>query len=143
MAQNGITIGRDITVTITDPNVSITFTPDEVASVDVKPMNSTDMVKPLNQPPIPVVYYDGVRISIVVNRVGPDVEKYYYALQAQNYQGVNRQGGTVLITSRDQSGVSEVIFTGAINTGYTPSEARQDGYMTATLEYTARIGSPL
>lgn len=136
MAMNGLTLGRNTTISIFDPNSEIVLSSDEIASIDVAPQTSARIVKSFGKP-VPTMEHGGWEITIDYYRKNNSTTAYWDTLEALFYNRINIEGGTITITSRDADGVHQSMYTDVISTDCMPGRADVEGVIQGTLKFMA------
>lgn len=136
MAFNGLTLGRNCSVTIFDSNATIVLTPDEMVSVDPKALAAGEMVKSFGDP-TPYMEHNGYTLTIKFNRRNNSTSEYWQTLEALFFGRININGGTIIVSSMDSDGVHEEIYTNAICTNYEKGMADASGIVSGSLEFMA------
>lgn len=136
MSVNGVTLGRESTVTIFDPNVTISIQPNEFAGGKiVTQVDKADLVT--FGDPIGIYVPRGYIITLDFYRKNDSTTAYWTALMDLYYGRVNINAGTINIAWRDADGVHEYIFSGAICRDMDIGAFGASNEMTGTLEFFA------
>lgn len=141
MPQNGFTVGKDATITITGPGgTSIVISADQVTDFDPKPMKKEIWSRPLNSPPKPIFMPDGWTGTITVDRADATLDTFQATLEANFWNGVDTLAGTILQTVTETNGaVTQYQFTGVMFWVSEVGSYKADGLVTQQIEFAASL----
>ena len=113
MPLNQMSVGRDVTVQVFDPNAggvvsikNITMFDAKPSTIQIKSKGIDGIVRHATEP-------DGWSGSFDVDRYGPNVDRLFALLESNYYAGVNIQSQTITQTIQEADGsVSQYRFTG-------------------------------
>lgn len=136
MAMNGLTLGRNTTISIFDPNSEIVLSSDEIASFEAIPQASGRIVETFGNP-IAIMNHKGWEITIDFYRKNNSTTQYWNTLEALFFGRINITKGTITVTNRDADGVRQDMYTGTISTNCQPGRADVEGVVQGTLRFLA------
>lgn len=136
MAMNGITLGRNTTVSIFDPNASFTISPDEFAGGKIDTMVDKEELMSFGDP-IGIYVPKGYIVTLDFYRKNDSTTAYWTILQDLYYGRVNINAGALTISFKDQDGIHKYQFSGAICRDCNIGPFGAGGGMTGTLEFFA------
>jgi hypothetical protein len=102
MPQNGYSVGRDISLTLTTSKGPITF--DGLTGFTSKQETSKQKIKRLDGVTDTLRFFDGWTGSVDIERKSGQVEDYFVQLEADYYAGINEIPGTILETITNPDG---------------------------------------
>lgn len=113
MPLNSLSVGRDCTVNVFDPNAGGIVTIANITQFDAKPVVVQLKSKGLNGIVVHAVEPDGWAGSLMVDRNGPNIDRWFALLEANYYAGINIQSQTITQTMQEASGlISQYRFIG-------------------------------
>jgi hypothetical protein len=114
MPSNGITLGRDVTLSIVDPNTSLNLLNVQITDFSAKPDAQLQKITNLEDT-THVVHHDGWSGSFGLIREGNNIDLYWAVIEAQYYAGANQLGGTITEVIQEADGsISEYLFTNVV-----------------------------
>jgi len=123
MPLNSLSVGRDCTVQVFDPNAGGVVTLKNITAFEAKPTTIQLKSKGLNGIVIHATEPDGWSGSFMIDRNGANVDRLFALLEANYYNGINIQSQTITETIQEADGtISQYQFIGV---ALTYSEAGQ------------------
>ena len=104
MPQNGYSIGRDISVTVTTAKGPLTF--NKITGFSSKQEASKQKIKRLDGVTDALRFFDGWSGSFDVERTDSVVEDYFVQLEADQFAGINEIPATILETISNPDGTT-------------------------------------
>lgn len=102
MPQNGYSVGRDISLTLTTSGGPLTF--NKITGFSSKQETSKQKVKRLDGVTDALRFFDGWSGSFDIERADSGVEDYFIQLESNYYAGINEIPATILETISNPDG---------------------------------------
>lgn len=102
MPQNGYSVGRDISLTVTTSDGPKTFS--EITGFASKQETSKEKIKRLDGVTDALRFFDGWSGSFDIERTDSSVEDYFIKLEANYFSGINEIPATILETISNPDG---------------------------------------
>lgn len=101
-ANNGYSIGKDISYTVVTPTGTLTL--NGKTDYSIKPMYTDLKHKGLDGYTVHGVIPDGWQIDMKFDRFDANVDNYFAQLEADYFAGVTQQAGTIYETIQEKDG---------------------------------------
>ncbi|MFO0906776.1 MAG: hypothetical protein U0835_00150 [Isosphaeraceae bacterium] len=113
MPINSYSVGKDLAYTVVTPSGNLTL--NGKTDYSIKPLFTELRHKGLNGINTAGVIPDGWQIEMRFDRTDPNVDNYFAQIEADYFNGVNQQGGTIYETITEKDGsVSQYRYTDVI-----------------------------
>lgn len=113
MPLNSLSVGRDTTVNLFDPNAGGVVTIKNITQFEAKPVNISLKSKGMNGIVIQATEPDGWTGSFAIDRYGANVDRLFALLENNYYSGLNIQSQTITQTIQEADGtISQYRYIG-------------------------------